>query len=116
MRPPEASAGPSSSAGLADNSVSSGDAAGAGVSPGTIATRFHLGLGDALVTTAAQVATSAGINRIALSGGVMQNRFLHQHLWRGLGGLGFEVLSQSKVSANDGGISLGQAVVAAQSA
>lgn len=88
----------------------------AGVSPGTIATRFHLGLGDALVTTAAQVATSAGINRIALSGGVMQNRFLHQHLWRGLGGLGFEVLSQSKVSANDGGISLGQAVVAAQSA
>ena len=88
----------------------------AGASPGAIATRFHLGLGDALVTTAAQVATSAGTNRIALSGGVMQNRFLHQHLWRGLGGLGFEVLSQRKIPANDGGISLGQAVVAAQSA
>ena len=88
----------------------------AGVAPATIATRFHLGLGDALVTTAAQVANSAGTNRIALSGGVMQNRFLHQHLWQALRGLGFEVLSQRKVSANDGGISLGQAVVAAESA
>ena len=88
----------------------------AGVAPGTIATRFHLGLGDALVTIAAQIATGAGTNRIALSGGVMQNRYLHQHLWQALRGLGFEVLSQRKVSANDGGISLGQAVVAAESA
>ena len=85
----------------------------AGALPGVIATRFHLGLGDALIAATQQVATLAGIDRIVLSGGVMQNRSLLQYLETKLGRLGLDVLSQRNVPANDGGISLGQAGVAA---
>ena len=50
---------------------------------------------------------------MAMSGGVFQNRILLRELGRSLEDKGFDVLTQKKVPANDGGLSLGQAVAAA---
>jgi hydrogenase maturation protein HypF len=83
-----------------------------GVEPGVMAARFHLGFAAALTETAAAIADRAGTRRIALSGGVMQNRILLEVLHNRLTSKGFEVLVQSRVPANDGGLSLGQAAIA----
>ncbi|MEP3436307.1 MAG: carbamoyltransferase HypF [Hoeflea sp.] len=84
-----------------------------GASPGTIAARFHLGLADALTDTAMRIAADAGVQRIVLSGGVMQNRILLEALHGRLQREGYTVLAHVRVPANDGGLSLGQAVIAA---
>ncbi len=54
-----------------------------------------------------------GLNRVALSGGVFQNSIILSGLIKGLSNRGFKVITHSLVSTNDGGISLGQAVIAA---
>jgi hydrogenase maturation protein HypF len=53
------------------------------------------------------------LNRAVLSGGVFQNVIFLTGLKRALEDKGFEVFSHSLVPTNDGGISLGQAVIAA---
>jgi len=80
---------------------------------GVIAARFHMGLAHAVVAMANQCAGSFGPRTAALSGGVFQNRMLFEQVARGLRAHGFTVLSQQQVPANDGGLSLGQAAVAA---
>jgi hydrogenase maturation protein HypF len=59
------------------------------------------------------VAVATGLRTVALSGGVFQNQWLSTTLVRRLSGDGFEVHTNSKVPANDGGIAYGQAAVAA---
>lgn len=86
-----------------------------GVEPGRIAARFHLALIEGLAGMTMQAGRSSGIARVALSGGVMQNRILHEGLSRALEAEGLEVLSHRHVPANDGGLALGQAVIAAMS-
>ena len=88
---------------------------GRGTEAGVIAARFHAGLASALADTAIRVAQSARTRRIVLSGGVMQNRLLTEMLHARLTRDGFTVLVQSRVPANDGGLSLGQAAIAAVS-
>ena len=86
------------------------------VDSGCVAARFHNGLVKAIVTMAAQLAQHHGNpweNRIALSGGVFQNETLLDAVIEGLEASGHTVYSHSGVPANDGGLSLGQAVVAA---
>jgi hydrogenase maturation protein HypF len=56
------------------------------------------------------------LNRVVLSGGVFQNARLLGGLIPALEGNGFEVYSHRRVPTNDGGLALGQAVIAAQSA
>lgn len=85
----------------------------AGADPGLIAARFHVGLADVLVRTTVRIASEADISRVVLSGGVLQNRLLQHLLESELRDLGFDVLSARKMPANDGGLSLGQACVAA---
>ena len=53
------------------------------------------------------------INTVALSGGVWQNIYLMEGTVKVLCRAGFEVISNAKVPTNDGGISYGQAAVAA---
>jgi hydrogenase maturation protein HypF len=79
---------------------------------GTIAARFHRGLAKAIVALAARLAGEHAIGTVALSGGCFQNRTLFTLVHRDLEARGFEVLSHEKVPANDGGLALGQAVVA----
>ena len=59
-----------------------------------------------------RLSRETGIRKVALSGGVFQNRLLLRLVATALEEAGFEVLTHSEVPANDGGISLGQAVVA----
>jgi hydrogenase maturation protein HypF len=84
-----------------------------GVPVGTIAARFHRGLAGGLAAAAQQAAERTGLRTVALSGGVFGNLVLLAELVRRLEDDGFRVLTHSRVPPNDGGISLGQAAVAA---
>jgi hydrogenase maturation protein HypF len=85
----------------------------AGRPPGEIAAAFHAGVADAFADAAADLAQAHGIGAVALSGGVMQNAILMEAMERRLAGRGLAVLLPAEASANDGGLALGQAAVAA---
>lgn len=84
----------------------------AGQSRAFIATRFHKGLAHSLVEIASQLAKQHQLTTVVLSGGVFQNRILLEAVHAGLQAQ-FTVLRHRQVPANDGGLALGQAVIAA---
>ncbi|MFC6679493.1 hypothetical protein ACFQE7_26595 [Nonomuraea ferruginea] len=84
-----------------------------GVDVGRVAARFHRGLAAVVVRAVCVVGERAGLRTVALSGGVFQNTVLLEAVVSGLEGERFEVLVHSRVPPGDGGIALGQAVVAA---
>lgn len=86
---------------------------GTGVPAGVIAARFHAGLIAALAEAAGRIARNRGVGTVALSGGVFQNRLLLDGLGAALGAHGLRVLRHTEVPANDGGLSIGQAAIAA---
>jgi hydrogenase maturation protein HypF len=67
---------------------------------------------DAITRSCVILAERTGLRAVALSGGVFQNLLLLDAVVSALKRLGFRVLTHSRVPTNDGGISLGQAVVA----
>ena len=83
-----------------------------GVPAGIISRRFHLGLVDVLVRAAELVRGRTGLERVCLSGGSFQNTFLLEHTSQRLEVEGFKVFSHAEVPCGDGGLSLGQALVA----
>jgi len=85
----------------------------AGTGPAVIAARFHNGVVDAIVRTCRALRERTGLTTVALSGGVFQNLLLLHRTVDRLQAADFRVLWHSRVPTNDGGISLGQAVVAA---
>jgi hydrogenase maturation protein HypF len=87
---------------------------GSGISTGTIARRFHNGLINAFVTIARQLRDQHSLDRVCLSGGTFQNLYLSESLTQKLESAGFKVFTQSEVPCNDGGLSLGQALIAAR--
>ena len=80
---------------------------------GRIARRFHATVIDMVVTVSRAIAEETGVWTAALSGGCFQNRLLLEGAVPALRAAGFRVLVHRQVPANDGGISLGQAAVAA---
>ena len=74
-----------------------------------IASRFHNALANWIVRVAGQV----GVPQVALSGGVFQNGYLVERTAALLEARGFQVYTHQRVPPNDGGIALGQAVIAA---
>ena len=54
----------------------------------------------------------SGLHEVVLSGGVFQNNFLFSRLLKKLTSNDFKVYFPQKIPCNDGGISLGQAVIA----
>lgn len=72
---------------------------------------FHLALARGFAAMARQAATRHGIHTLVLSGGVLHNRLFHTMLARELHGL--RVLSPARLPAGDGGLALGQALIAA---
>ncbi|HJX37182.1 MAG TPA: carbamoyltransferase HypF [Anaerolineae bacterium] len=84
----------------------------AGVPGGTIALRFHNTVARMVVEMCRRVAEETGLEKVALSGGCFQNRLLLAGTEKGLEEAGFEVLTHHQVPCNDGGVSLGQAVIA----
>ncbi len=85
----------------------------AGVREARISARFHAGIANVYAAAASAARTETGINIVALSGGVMHNRRLGRLLRNRLEANGFAVLQHAKVSPGDGGLSYGQAAVAA---
>jgi hydrogenase maturation protein HypF len=83
----------------------------AGRSRGEIAAAFHEGVAEVAARACAE-AGEAGV--VVLSGGSFQNLRLLGSLRTRLGNLGFEVLTHRRVPPNDGGISYGQAAIAAR--
>jgi hydrogenase maturation protein HypF len=86
---------------------------GGGVSPGRISARFHNTVAAVVVDTAAKMASETGVTKVALTGGVFQNRYLLERCTARMAESGMSVLTHTKVPANDGGIALGQLAVAA---
>lgn len=84
-----------------------------GVEPGIVAARFHNGIADAIARVCDRLRAESGVATVALSGGVFQNALLISGVVRRLEDAGLRVLTHRQVPANDGGISLGQAAVAA---
>lgn len=81
---------------------------------GVISAKFHNTLAAVLLAMAKQARQSTKLNTVALSGGAFCNRYLINRLIKLLKKEGFHVLFNHDVPANDGGISLGQAAIAAK--
>ena len=79
-----------------------------------ISRRFHNGLVEGLVELATFLRKKNALNYVCLSGGTFHNIYLSQRLEARLSEVGFEVFTQREVPSGDGGLSLGQAVVAAK--
>ncbi len=84
-----------------------------GVSKGRMSARFHAGVADGFAKAVAAARAVTGIHSVVLSGGCMHNRRLARLLRVKLEDGGFEVFQHAQVSPGDGGLSYGQAAVAA---
>jgi hydrogenase maturation protein HypF len=82
--------------------------------PSAVAARFHNTLAAAIHEMCLRMRRETGIGRVCLSGGTFQNMRLLTLAARALRGSGFELFLHRKVPPNDGGIALGQAVIAAE--
>ncbi|WP_375468139.1 carbamoyltransferase HypF [uncultured Nostoc sp.] len=78
-----------------------------------IAAKFHKGLANAIVEMVKHLCQENLINQVVLTGGVFQNCILLEQVTKQLQTLGIKVLTHNLVPANDGGLSLGQAVITA---
>jgi len=78
-----------------------------------ISAKFHNTLSIALLAMAKQARENTKLNTVALSGGVFCNRYLTNRLIKLLRKNDFRVLFNREIPANDGGISVGQAAIAA---
>ncbi|MHC4640221.1 MAG: carbamoyltransferase HypF [Planctomycetota bacterium] len=81
---------------------------------GIISAKFHNTLADALLQIAKAARESKNLNTVALSGGVFCNRYLTNRVIKLLNKNSFSVLFNRDIPSNDGGISLGQAAIAAK--
>jgi hydrogenase maturation protein HypF len=81
---------------------------------GEISAIFHNTLSAAIGETCSKISAADGVNRVCLSGGSFQNLYLLGHTVVELRRRGFGVFLHAQVPANDGGLSLGQAMIAHQ--
>jgi hydrogenase maturation protein HypF len=79
---------------------------------GYISTTFHNSIVGMIIETCSKLRDAFSINRVALSGGCFQNTYLLSRSIEQLIGEGFEVFCHQKVPPNDGGLALGQALIA----
>jgi hydrogenase maturation protein HypF len=82
-----------------------------GMSSSKISGKFHRTVARLIIETCETIRSKERLNRVVLSGGVFQNIFLLSLVTEGLRRSGFEVHTHHLIPANDGGISLGQAVI-----
>ncbi|HJS98307.1 MAG TPA: carbamoyltransferase HypF [Terriglobales bacterium] len=79
-----------------------------------ISSRFHNTVAAAVTEVCWRIRQKSGLNRVCLSGGTFQNVYLLERAMTGLRAAGFDIFLHSNVPPNDGGIALGQAVIANQ--
>jgi hydrogenase maturation protein HypF len=83
-----------------------------GVAVATISARFHNAVAEMILRLSLLMREKAGLNEVALSGGVFQNLTLLEKTVQRLRGAEFDVFTHALVPANDGGLALGQALIA----
>jgi hydrogenase maturation protein HypF len=83
-----------------------------GISKGMISVKFHNTVAPMINEMCRLIADETGVRRVALSGGVFQNRLLYKKTVSLLESSGLQVFTHRQVPCNDGGISLGQAIIA----
>jgi hydrogenase maturation protein HypF len=83
-----------------------------GVGIDSISSRFHNTVAEIILCVCLKLKKNTGLDRVALSGGVFQNSLLLEKTDILLDDNGFKVFTHYRVPPNDGGIALGQAVVA----
>lgn len=84
-----------------------------GVSRSAIARGFHRGFADSISNLAIKLCEQNNLDTVALSGGVFQNKIIFESCINDMTQKGLRVISHEKLPSNDGGISLGQATIAA---
>ncbi len=85
-----------------------------GVTASLISAKFHNTIIYVIFETAAKMRKETGINKVALSGGTFQNKYISEGVKKMLVKDKFEVYTQSRIPSNDGGIALGQLAIAAK--
>ena len=85
----------------------------AGADIGLISAKFHNTVVAFLADAAGRARAETGLGVVALSGGCFMNRYLATRLEARLKAMGFTVLTHRQIPCNDGGVALGQAVIAA---
>ncbi|QUJ66592.1 carbamoyltransferase HypF [Photobacterium sp. GJ3] len=83
-----------------------------GTSAALISRRFHCTIAEATVAICHQIAQASKIEDVVLSGGVFMNEFLLSNTIASLSDTGLKPYNQTLVPANDGGIALGQLMIA----
>ena len=83
-----------------------------GIIPSVISGKFHNTLVKIAGAVCQRISGQGGPKKVVLTGGVFQNRLLSERMKAALEKAGFEVLTHRRVPCNDGGLSLGQAVIA----
>jgi len=78
-----------------------------------ISTKFHNTIIYTIFKVALQIRRETGLNKIVLSGGTFQNKYIMERIEPLLIKNKFKVFSQSRIPCNDGGIALGQLIIAA---
>jgi hydrogenase maturation protein HypF len=84
-----------------------------GTAPAEIAAAFHESVAAMIVGTAVKLADLNGCSAAVMSGGVFQNRYLCERIMDLSAAAGIDFLMHRTVPPNDGGVSLGQAQIAA---
>ncbi len=84
----------------------------AGREKGEISSSFHRTMAEVVVAGCERIREAGGASAVALSGGTFQNLLLLEQVIELLAGKGFAVYRHRRVPANDGGLALGQAVLA----
>jgi hydrogenase maturation protein HypF len=85
-----------------------------GVDKASISTKFHNTIISVIFESVNTIRLTEGINKVVLSGGVFQNKYLLEGTTAILLRNNFEVYSHATVPTNDGGIALGQLAVASK--
>jgi len=85
-----------------------------GISESVISAKFHNTIIYVIFETVTKMRKETGINKVALSGGTFQNKYISEGVKQMLTNEKFKVYTQSKIPANDGGVALGQLAIAAK--
>ena len=84
------------------------------LSPALISAKFHNTVANAVLEVCKKIKEERSLEKVVLSGGTFQNRYLSQKVENDLEAEGFKVFFHRTVPANDGGLALGQLAIAAK--
>ncbi len=85
-----------------------------GIPVANISAKFHNTIINVVLGVVSMIRKETGLDKVVLSGGTFQNRYILQNVEAILTLEGFKVYSQASIPSNDGGVALGQIAIAAK--